>query len=683
MGRRRYRYGYELLVGLLMAAVLAPALAMADWREFLPHPYENGAFVDSYTSYERDHQDNGGRSSRWEDIYFRQKLTLLSRGYAYHPRFVVYRFSISGAAREEHYDASGDDSTGWRADPGLEYDTSLLFLPEHAYNLEVYARRYEPLLKEQASTQHGSVDSRRGFDFRYRDKPYFAHAGFLDDSIDSGETTSYIDRFNLDGQYFKRFTQGNELSFNGTFIPAWFRNSEDLDGNSIEYSVGNFVNLRNDRKWVPQVRVTSNVTQYFFNQDTPISPHLDTDQLIWSEWLTADLPWNFRHDIYFRHQDSNSKTSGDKQSYTADDLKLDLIHRLYESLDTTYTFLDDHRDSSGGESSLLGHSLVLAYNKAIPSGRVYAGFNVATNENSNHGQIDVIDEPFSTTLPMVQGPYVLGQQNVDPDSIVVYLKSPIDPFERILLAPPYYSVLAVQNTYAILINNVPPPFIGTGPFDFLVSYSYSGDFTLNTNTLGANLSVELFDSLITPYGSYVTSQPDVEEGVFPGGLADSTTYTAGVIVRFMGLQVRGEYQNLDWDISPYESWKVEAQLVRSLTETCHLFSSGSYLNRHYSHGNSIHYQSSFTEETETVSANLQKQLWARSLNLSIGGSYAHVQGLVDSDSYAINSSLIWRIGKVDLTLGVNVYDTSSSGSATSNIERDHQFVYLNLRRRIF
>ena len=82
--------------------------------------------------------------------------------------------------------------SGWSDNTGLEYDFRLVVLPEHSYNLRVFAARYEPLFKEQAATQHSNIANSRGAVFRYRKKPYFAHVGYTDDSIESGNTTSDV-----------------------------------------------------------------------------------------------------------------------------------------------------------------------------------------------------------------------------------------------------------------------------------------------------------------------------------------------------------------------------------------------------------------------------------------------------------------------------------------------------------
>ncbi|HVM97554.1 MAG TPA: hypothetical protein VMT89_14255, partial [Candidatus Acidoferrales bacterium] len=262
-------------------------------------------------------------------------------------------------------------------------------------------------------------------------------------------------------------------------------------------------------------------------------------------------------------------------------------------------------------------------------------------------------------------------------------KSPLPPFDIILLDPSLYHVTTLGNSTGIQVLDVPAMFAGNQSYDFFVNYNYSGDFALRTNNVGTNASVELFDSMLTPYVSYQAVRSDVLSGTFPGTPVDSTTYTSGLLVRYLGLQVRGEYQKFEWEVSPYEQWKAEMQYVQTLDEDTGLYGSGAYINKHYPHGTSESNTDAFTEQTETVSASIQRQFLLRTLFVSLGGSYAHVNGQIDSDASSINSSLLWKVGKVDLTVGANAYMSDSSGDVNARTKRDHEFLWVNLRRRLF
>src|SRR5512143_1467010 len=130
----------------IVASVLTvPRAASAQWTAFLPTPYENHAWIETYGSWERDNSKGSARNLNWNDTFFREKLSVASLGYSYDPRFLQYKLSIAGAAKQEDYQSSTSGSAGWKEAEAIEYDARLFFLPEHRYNGQVYASRHEPV----------------------------------------------------------------------------------------------------------------------------------------------------------------------------------------------------------------------------------------------------------------------------------------------------------------------------------------------------------------------------------------------------------------------------------------------------------------------------------------------------------------------------------------------------------
>jgi hypothetical protein len=431
------------------------------------------------------------------------------------------------------------------------------------------------------------------------------------------------------------------------------------------------------------------VSQDSYEQKSPSSGKLTNDQLSSYEFLTVYLPWSFRTDVIYRYQ-NNDGTVDDpvggqhrKLSNTSDDIQVNVIHKLYESLDSTYTFIHDSRNSSGGDTTFQSHGGTVNYTKIIPRGRILAGVNLARGDTDSKGQTDVVNDPFPG-IP-VPGSFTLRQQNVDQGSIDVFLRSPLPPFEVIRLVEDVdYVVVPTLNTFEIRVFTLPPEFVVPGTYDFFVSYSLtSGTFELQTDTYGARVDVELFDRLVTPYLAYAVVRSDVLSGVFPGVPLDSTTYTAGLVLQRGPFLARGEYQDVEWNISPYRSWRADLQYVTNINPTTNVFASASYLNRYYPHGEFQSHPEAFTEETISTSGSIQKELLSRRLSVSAGGAYSRIQGLIDSNSYSLNTSLIWKIGKVDLTIGATAYATDSSGSGSVSTNRDHELFYLKFRRRLF
>jgi hypothetical protein len=669
---------------LIVAAVLGFGCtpAAAGWSDLIPRPVENGAYADIFASYEEDENTGDIRTFGWDDTFIREKVTVYSNGFFYDPRFLQYQLSLAGALKQESYSATFLESTGWRSTSGVEYDAKLLFLPQHPYNLTLFALRYEPLYKDQAAVQHNSVEERYGAYFQYRKKPWLAHSRYSVDSIRSTASWSDVTRFGTDVEYLKQYRNGNQFSLNGAYNPSWFTGSFGLSGSELEYLLGNMVDLR-------KLQLNSTVTGNRFDQESSTSGTYESDQRTWYEQLTAFMPGHLRGYATYRHQDSETRipatlTSPERTlSDIGEDYRLDLVHRLYESLDTTYTFRDDSRTSSGGDTDSRLNQLAVNYTKTIPRGRVLAGVFRGRTDTDSEGRAEIVDEPHLATA--VPGSFTLGQQNVDRGSIVIYLRSPLAPFNRIRLVENlHYAVTPVTGTFQIDILTLPPQFIVPGTYDFLASYVLeTGSFTLRTDIYGFSTSVQLLEELLTPYYSYTAVRTDVVSGTFPGIPLDSSTTTAGLRYQRGPLRARGEYQRFTWEVSPYDSWRGEVQYVSSLTPTSSVYGIVTYLNKHFPQGTSDVPGEPTTDETTSLAGDYRKTLPAQGMSFSAGGSYSRLRGRVETDAYSLNSSLSWKVGKLDLSAGASIYTADTTGTTNLSNDRFHQYYYIMLRRVLY
>jgi hypothetical protein len=74
----------------------------------------------------------------------------------------------------------------------------------------------------------------------------------------------------------------------------------------------------------------------------------------------------------------------------------------------------------------------------------------------------------------VPGSFTLDQANADPESIVVFLRSPLPPFQLIRLVESVdYVVIPSQDTFEIRIVVLPPELVVPGTYDFLVDYGFA------------------------------------------------------------------------------------------------------------------------------------------------------------------------------------------------------------------
>jgi hypothetical protein len=649
----------------------------------VPRPLANGAYLELFASAERDENLYGEQLLTWTDDFYKEKLTLFSNGYLYHPRLLLYQLSLSGAWKQEDYAATSGGPFARRTDSSLEYDAKLVFLAEHPYSLELFARRFEPLLKEQFSTQHNTVETSRGALARYRRKPYFFHASYIDQTIESNAASSAVERLGLEGEYHRELPSGNLLSFNAALAPSRFSNSAGLEGETTDSLVSNLLDFG---RW----RLSSALSHNAFDQGGAAASKFEHRQMTWHELLSVELPLDLRSDLSYRYQASDSSlpaapgAAARKLSDRSRGLQLDVAHRLYESLDSRYAFLRDEQASAGGDTTSEAHSLSFGYTKRLPGhSRLLAGLSAGRSETESSGRTDVVNEPHPATF--VPGAFLLGQDNPDPATVAVLLRSPVEPFETVRLEEDLHYLLTPSGaTLEVRIFALPPRFAVPGTFDFLVSYSLAaGSFRLRSESLGWNASVELFDQRLTPYYSWVTVRSDVVAGAFPGVALDSTTYTTGLLLQRRPLRARLEYQKLDWEVAPYEAWKAELQVVGALGRSTSVHATAGYVAKDFPQGSSALFAEPYSETATSASGSLQQRLFSRRLVLSVGGSRTRIAGLIDTDAHTFNSTLSWRIGRLDLSAGASAYRAATEGPRVVTSRRAHEYYYLKLRRDFF
>jgi hypothetical protein len=188
----------------------------------------------------------------------------------------------------------------------------------------------------------------------------------------------------LGGEYFQRSQSGNQFSLSGDASRSNFDNSQGLDGTSNESIASGLFDLR-------RIRLNSSVSTSDFEQTNGVGAGYESDRTSWYHLLTAYLPFHLRSDVSYRRQDNQStiRIPGAPNPRELMDLSeqfgLDLVHRLYESLDTTYSYLHDDRSSSGGDSTTTTNALALAYTKTIPRGRILLGANGGRTETDTAG----------------------------------------------------------------------------------------------------------------------------------------------------------------------------------------------------------------------------------------------------------------------------------------------------------
>lgn len=668
-----------LVVALAVHILTARAGHAADWRLFLPRSVDQGAALDLFASSESDEITETLRPTRWSDDFLKAKLTLFSEGYVYHPRFLVYRASLGGAIKREAYEDTGMPDMGWHQDSGLEYDAQITLLPEHPYNLMIFARRVEPLVRERASTLLQAVDTSFGALVRYRRRPWFGSAGYTDNSIETGRDITHIRKLDMSGQYHREMGGGSLVSFSGTFAPTRFDNNRGFSGDSSEATLGNVLERGG-------LRLASNVSRSDFEQRSKIDGSYGSTQFQVREQLTAAFGKGLRARFDYRYHDTDSRSSEGgperRLQSSGHEAEAGVVHRLYDSLESSYTVRYGTQESTAGNSEQLSHEIGESYTKRIPSGRLQASLGASRSVAENRGRADVIREGHQAVA--VPGSFQLVRPNVRASTLQVYVRSPLAPFEAVLLAENmHYTVQQVGPLLEIRVLALPAPFVLPGSFTFEVSYSLlSGRFDLLTESLSHGASIDLFASHVSPYYSFMRVRSEVRDGIVPGFLPDSTTWTVGVRSLFGPVRARAQYQDVKWDGSPYTAWDAELQYVGAVGLQSNLFASLSYVERDYERTAAAHAGRAYRETIEAATANYQRQCLNRTLTFSAGGGYTHIRSLVETRGLTWNGSIAWNIGKLSLSAGASSYQSESEGPSFSAPRRLHRYYFLRLNRRL-
>jgi len=195
--------------------------------------------------------------------------------------------------------------------------------------------------------------------------------------------------------------------------------------------------------------------------------------------------------------------------------------------------------------------------------------------------------------------------------------------------------------------------------------------------------VQLFDNRLTPYASRSTVHAEVRSGFYPGAIPDSTTTTAGLLLRLGDLRARASSaRSTGRPVRTPRGWGSCSTSARSPARP------GS-TPRPRTAGGTIPTDAPAcpailrTQTTDLASVDVQQKLFARTMLLSVGGSYSEMHGLLDTRSHSLHASLSWKIGRTDFSAGATIYDSESEGGGIAISRRTRRLYSLRLRRDLF
>lgn len=622
-------------------------------RQFTPRIYSTEGEIEVDALYESQDYTSDGRKRSISDTYFSERVVLTSTGWVYHPRFFIFLAKIGAGLAHEKVtsDYAISDSGGMHTATLTEYEFRGFLLPEHPYNLELYTLRHDRYLRGKLRPGFDTEGHASGAIFKFEQRPYIFRLSYDYSTIESENFNEDTKTLSTNAVYFKDW---------GNFAGAYSHSDTDSSyrgfsgqSSSDQYSFENQLRFFQNR-----VYLDSNVSYIRFDQEYYFET-MDNTRLTFDEKLNADLPWQFHLDVYFTRFDETTemqyRSPAGKTELTSvtNNAGLMVQHKLYQSLVTVYSGHYLSLESTTGDLEGPFHSLSTSYTKTIPRGLLLAGLNFSKSKIERTGAAAVISETF---LARLFGEYTLKMTDVDISSIKIWVKSAFTGNLVRLTRDVHYFVLIAGNTIRIQIISIPPDALSPDlsfEYEFRVSYRLmSDDATIETNTYGGSLRLELFDHFFNPYVSYTRSKQDIDSRRRNEIPEDITTTTYGVLFQRGPYSLLLEYQDVDARLNPYTTWRAEADYRNGIAVNTNLAAQVYYRKTEYGRG-AFQYNE-FSERVIGGYGRLERRYPKRNINLTAGVTYIRASGNAERQAYTFDGTVYWKLKKFELRAGISI-----------------------------
>ena len=667
---------------LLIAVLAAPSVSRGDIQEFIPRNTGFEGELDIDMNHESNRNTTRGQGLETTDTFFNEKLVLAASGYVYHPRFLIYLGKIGGGLSQESFKNNLDPSLGsgsWNNVFIHEYEARTLLLPEHPYNLELFALRRNPFIGGRVALGIHPVSYSKGALFTYKQMPVLFRLGYVLDTVENGKSKSDTKIFNTNGSYNKE-----NYSLAGAFSHS---DSQNLIGPAnLEFTNDDYTLQNQLRFFDRKLFLTSDLSRNEITQQG-LTTSLKGSRFAWNEQLNAYLPWDFIVLARYNHFRDNERSldagaiAENRVTSTTDGAGFSITHKLYESLQTGYNLNYLSSKTGTGDVTDTSHSVNGTYTKKIPRGRLTASGYVSDSVSDRRGAPTVINEPHSARI---LDTFLLIRTDIDDASIRMDVRNPFDNTFVNLIKDTHFRVIRVGDTVTIQILAIPPEALSIDPlfvYDFRVTYQIiSGSVEINTLDLGYSLKLELFNGYFIPYYNYSHRKQRVLSGFLSGGPEDATSQTAGVMVQRPGYTLLAEYQDYQSRFNPSNKYRAEAIYSHDITPTTYLNARAYYTKVKNLEG--VFKPGSSTESGTGADVSIQKSFPGRNLTMSATGSYAQRKYVFDTKTYSVGAALTWRVAKLDISLGANM-NHSETALDNGKEENMYQRYYLSVKRYIF
>jgi hypothetical protein len=665
---------------LVLCSLTPPSVSVAQEYTFAPQLVASEGVLELSVLSQSTENTQGNSKTTSTGTFFREALDLAADGYVYHPRFQIFMTKLSGVLSEGISSGStdGTSDSSRSTTTSLNYELRTIFLPEHPYNLELftlYRKDTEPVAFSQG--QSGAV-SESGAIFKYKQVPYFCTASYDDITLESTDNRTDTQTYRVMGSYHSNVV---------THAAAY--------SHSVSESLFDVSNTRDIASYSNTIRgkdifsLDSRVNEIVTDQQKPLTTDFQRRTFTWEEQLANSLPWNFSSIITYGYENETERTGADQadqpnqeQVNRSTNASLNLSHHLYRSLVSNFSMNQMTLTSADGEMSSRSEMLTSVYSKAIPSGRFTAGVQYSTAEADRQGTPTIIDEVHNVA---VLGSFTLNLQNITLSTIVIQVK---DPATGTLMTLPQSNYVVSQPgaSIQITITGVSPATPQTDPayaYEFHVSYSLSDQSKIVMVTQGFSLRMDLWDNLLSPYYSYLSSNQEVVSGSVAGGPDRNAVDTIGLASQYGPYMGVIERQRTTSRLNPSETWKTTAQYQGPIAANTNFSTLLSYIRTDYFAVSSSDGTTAASRmERWGADVKLDKRFPLSNLNLFIAGSYYITRSAVDSTTLSINSYLIWQLGLLSVNAGALISRSETIQSDT-NVVLASQYYYVTLTRKLF
>src|SRR3990172_6680487 len=222
-----------IVVFFLLLSAGVPSPVSAALSSFVPKIYDYSAELEIDATYYTDENKSNGRGFKTTDFFSRERLNFYLTGYVYHSRFIQYSLKLSEGLKQRNY-TNNTVTSGWIPGIASGYDFTMIILPEHPYNLQLFARRYEPLSKQTLASQAPSVNYSKGAIFTYKKKPYFVTLSYVNNITEATQSTYTNTSYSANATYYKQYSDNRLLALSGSYNHRDFSSSLSSADNSSD-----------------------------------------------------------------------------------------------------------------------------------------------------------------------------------------------------------------------------------------------------------------------------------------------------------------------------------------------------------------------------------------------------------------------------------------------------------------